>query len=392
VRRGAAGALLALFLAALALRPQIVGAGPLFGEIEEDLDTSHAVVGLLGTIPVLCMGLFAPPAPYVAARLGTRAAMALAVALIGVFGVLRALAPGVALVVLLTWPIGVGMGIAGALAPVAVKERFAHRPGTATGLYTTGVQVGSAASAALAVPIAAAFGGWRASLLVFSVASCALAVAWLVLTRDDAPHARPAGRPPRLPWRSGTAWLLVGIFGLMASTYYGINSWVPDSLVERGWSESSAGGVLAALNAFAIPAAFLVPWLSDRHGGRRPWLVAMGCSFVVGVLGFALWAGGAWLWAAFAGMASGAMFPLVLTLPLDLEEQPALVGALVGMMLGVGYTIGAASPLVLGAVRDLTGSYTGSLWLIVLFCAGLLALVAALPRRSRGGRLAQPAG
>jgi MFS transporter, CP family, cyanate transporter len=390
VTRGPAGPLLALFLAALALRPQIVGAGPLFGDIEEDLDTSHALVGLLGTIPVLCMGLFAPPAPHVAARVGTRAAMALSLGLIGVCGVLRAVAPGAALIVLLTWPIGVGMGIAGALAPLVVKERFARRAGSATGIYTTGVQIGSALSAAVAVPIAAAFGGWRSSLLAFSLVSCGLAVAWLALTRDDTPHARP-GRPPRLPWRSRTAWLLVGIFGLMACTYYGINSWVPDSLVERGWSDRSAGAVLAAMNTFAIPAAFLVPWLSDRHGGRRPWLVAMGCCFVTGVLGFALWADGAWLWAAFAGTASGAMFPLTLTLPLDLEEQPGLVGALVGMMLGVGYTIGALSPLLLGAVRDATGSYAGSLWLIVAFCAGLLALVVALPRR--GARpAAQPVG
>ena len=34
------------------------------------------------------------------------------------------------------------------------------------------------------------------------------------------------------------------------------------------------------------------------------------------------------------------MFALVMTLPLDLEERPERVGALVGMMLGLGYTIG----------------------------------------------------
>ena len=46
--------LVALFLAALTLRPQIVGVGPLIPEIQDSLGTSHAVVGLLGTIPVLC--------------------------------------------------------------------------------------------------------------------------------------------------------------------------------------------------------------------------------------------------------------------------------------------------------------------------------------------------
>ena len=56
--------LVALFLAALALRPQLVGIGPLLPPIQDDLDVTHAVAGLLGTIPVLCMGLFAPPAPF----------------------------------------------------------------------------------------------------------------------------------------------------------------------------------------------------------------------------------------------------------------------------------------------------------------------------------------
>src|SRR6185295_8798129 len=51
-RRDGAVLLAALFVAALALRPQLVGAGPLLPEIQDDLGVSHAVVGLLGTIPV----------------------------------------------------------------------------------------------------------------------------------------------------------------------------------------------------------------------------------------------------------------------------------------------------------------------------------------------------
>jgi MFS transporter, CP family, cyanate transporter len=383
VTSGRAGALLALFLAALALRPQIVGAGPLFPAIEDDLDTSHAVVGLLGTIPVLCMGVFAPPAAFLSRRVGTRAAFAVALALIGVFGCARAAAPGAWLVVLLTWPIGVGMGLAGALAPVAVKERFADRPATATGGYTTGIQLGSALSSALAVPLALWLGGWRAALGVFSAATCLLLVVWLVLMRGEPAHVRAAEQPPRLPWRSPTAWLLVVVFATMASTYYGINAWLADSFVERGWDEDDAGVLLAVLNAFAIPASFVIPWLSDRHGGRRPWLAGMGLLFLLGAAGFVLAPGAAVLWSACAGLASGAMFTLVLTVPLDLEERPDRVGALVGMMLGFGYTIGAVSPLLLGAVRDATGSFTGALWLLVAFSALLLATVLALPRRHR---------
>ena len=105
----------------------------------------------------------------------------------------------------LTFPIGVGMGLAGALLPVAVKERFAHRPAFASGVYTTGINMGSALSSALAVPIAAAWGGWRAALVAFSVCTILFFAGWLFFT--------PGGRepvqsepPPRLPWGRRVVW------------------------------------------------------------------------------------------------------------------------------------------------------------------------------------------
>jgi CP family cyanate transporter-like MFS transporter len=372
-----------LFFIALTLRPQIVGVGPLLPEIQDSLGATHAVIGLLGTIPVLCMGLFAPPAAYLSARIGTRAAITWSVLLIGVFGVARAGAPNAALVLLFTWPIGIGMGLAGAVVPVAVKERFPIRPAGPTGVYTTGIQVGAALSAAVAVPLAAWYGGWRASLLVFSLIALGLAAVWVVLTRHDPVHERRPERPPRLPWNSRVAWLLVVLFALMASTYYGINAWLPDAYVERGWNTQTAGSLLAVLNLVAIPASFVVPWLSDRVWTRHAWLTAMATLFVVGVAGVVLAPAGAYAWVVALGVASGGMFALVLTLPLDLEHAPAQVGALVGMMLGLGYTIGAVSPFVLGAVRDATGSFSASLWLLAALSTLLLGAVAALPRRSR---------
>ena len=259
MKAGSRGALVALFLAGLTFRPQIVGAGPLFPSIQSDFDVSHAVVGLLGTIPVLCMGVFAPPAALVIRRFGTRAGIGLAIALIGVFGLVRAVVPGAVLIVLVTLGVGVGMGIGGAIVPVAVKERFEGRSGFATGIYTTGIQLGSAVSASVAVPIAHELGGWRWSLGIFSAVTCGLALAWSGLTRGEPAHARPIERPPMPPWRRPSAWLLVAIFALMASTYYGLTNWLSDSFVERGWSEGRAGWLVAVLNIGAVPGSFLIP-------------------------------------------------------------------------------------------------------------------------------------
>jgi cyanate permease len=115
----------ALFLVALALRPQIIGVGPLIPSIQDHLGISHTVAGLLATIPVLCMGLFAPAAAYVAGGIGARAAIGFAVALIAVGGLLRVSVPEAAVLILLTLPVGIGIAVAGTLMPTVVKGRLA---------------------------------------------------------------------------------------------------------------------------------------------------------------------------------------------------------------------------------------------------------------------------
>jgi CP family cyanate transporter-like MFS transporter len=383
-----AGALAALFLAALTLRPQVVGIAPLISDIQDDLHTSHAVAGLLGTIPVLCMGLFAPVGAYLAGRFGTNVSISAALALIGVFGIVRALAPDAWSLILLTFPVGVGMGLGTALAPLAVREHVAERPATGTGVYMTGLQLGSASSAALAVPLAAAFGGWRWALVAFSLVALGIFVTWIVLVRPRVQPGARRFRRPRLPLRSGHAWMLVAIFALMGMAYYGLNAWLPDAYTEQhGWSERSAGLLLAMMNLTAIPAAFLVPWLSERHGGRRPFLLAMSLIFTVGALGLVTLPEIGYACSLLTGISQGGMFALVMVLPLDLERSAERVASLVAMMLGLGYTISATGPFILGAVRDVTGSFDGPLWLAVGLLAAIVPLVLVLPR-PRAGRAA----
>ena len=326
------------------------------------------------------MGLFAPVGASLSAWLGTRLAMTIGLVLIGVFGVLRAAVPSTWLVIALTLPLGIGMGIGNATAPLAVRETMPDRPATGTGVYATGIQLGSAIAAAAAVPLAALLGGWRGALIALSAASCVIAVTWTVLERDGGPHVRAAGVLPRLPWRSRTAWLLVLIFVSMSSSYYGLIAWLPDAYGERGWSDDAAGGLVAALSVTAIPASFVLPWLSDRRGGRRPWLLGCSAVFALGTAALILLPGAAYLWALLAGVAQGGMFSLVMTLPLDFAEGAKRVAALVAMMLGIGYSVAAASPFVLGAVRDATGSFDAVLWVCVALLALLTTLVTLLPR------------
>jgi CP family cyanate transporter-like MFS transporter len=332
--------LAALFLAALSLRPQLVGIGPLIPSIQKDLDASHAVVGLLGTVPVLCMGLFAPPAAFLSQRLGSRYALGAALALIGVFGVAR------------------------------------------------GINVGATTSAAAAVPLTHALDSWRDPILVFSAVSIGLAALWLAFTRVERGHiAASVPRPLALPWRNPFAWRLVAAFFFMSSTYYGLNAWLPDVYVERGWSEGRAGALLAVLNATQIVAGLGVTWLADRMGSRRAWMAACAAMLVVSLLGVVLLPSGGFLWAALIGGTIGPLFPLTMALPLDVGRNPADVAAFTGLMLGAGYALSAIAPFVLGAIRDASTGFGAVLWVLVGTSAALLVVDASLtPARLAAAR------
>jgi CP family cyanate transporter-like MFS transporter len=370
--------LAALFVAALALRPQLVGTGPLLPDIEADLGVSHAVAGLLGTIPVLCMGVFAPAAAPFARRTGLRRAVTLSVAAVALFGLARATVPGVPLLLALTLPVGIGMALAGALLPVAVKARFADRPAFASGVCTTGLNLGAALSAAAAVPAATAFGGWSGALAAFSVVALVQCAGWIMLSRGA--WIERAAETARMPLRRPVLWMILTVFALQSLVYYGVTTWLADAFQERGWSSATTGALVAVMGLGMVPGGLLVPWLADRFGSRRQWLLAMTSTVGVGTFGLAALPGAGFLWAALTGAAIGAVFPLCLTMCLDVAHEPAAAGAATAMMFVGGYLVAAAAPLGLGAVRDLTGSFSASLW--ALFGTAVLLVAACLPLNS----------
>jgi CP family cyanate transporter-like MFS transporter len=353
-------------VAALALRPQLVGVGPLIPSIQRDLGGSHAVAGLLGTIPVLCMGLFAPLAPFLSRRVGSRLALACALAAIGVFGIVRVAVGNLAWLVALTFPVGVGMAVGNALLPVRVKESVTRHLTFATSLYASGITVGAAVSAFAAVPLARALGGWREPLLVFSVVTLVLAAGWLAATRHERRHDRAVvPRPLSLPWRDAVGWHLVVIFVLISAVYYGVNTWLPDVYVEHGWTQGRAGTLLAVFNATGIPAALAVASLADRFGSRRTWLAGCAVLEIGGLAGVLALPGAGFAWAVLLGCGAGPLFAVAMALPLDVGETAADVASYTGLMLGAGYALTAVFPLALGTIRDVSNGFSAVVWTLL---------------------------
>jgi CP family cyanate transporter-like MFS transporter len=372
--------LVALFASALALRPQLVGVGPLLERIQADLHVPHAVLGLLVTIPVLCMGAFAPAAPFIAARLGPRVGMLACLALIATTGLARAAAPNLVVLLTATFLVGVGLGVAGAVLPSAVKAGFPTRPAFATGVYASGIQLGAALAAVSAAPLAIG-SGWRFPLAVFSVATLVPLVCWWLMAPKPSPGAR---RPPRVahaPYRRPIVWWLAAVFALQAIPYYGLNAWLPAYLSERQWAETTAGGVLALVNACGLVGSLAVPWVADRMQSRRVLLAGSAALLGAAIVGMLVGPAAAWVWSGLAGFGLGALFPLALTLPLDVSDTPEEAGAVAGVMLLAGYLISAFAPTLLGFVRDLTHGFGIALGLLAANCLALMIASWPLSRR-----------
>ena len=388
----------ALVLVGLALRTQALIIGPLVGQVQAELGMSHGVAGLLGTIPVLCMSLLAPLGPVLAASIGPKLGVAVCVALVAVFGVARAYLPDAMTVLAATIGVGVGMAVVGPILPMIVRARLPNHPAAGTGAYVVGFVIGGTIAAAIAVPLADSFGGWRGSFAIVSAAAFGSLAAWLWLAPRDEGHVRVAPKRPSLPWRRPSAWLLGAIFGSQSILFYGCITWLASVYVERGWGEAEAGGLIALLTGIGLVSTLAIPVLADRIGTRRSQLTLAALLSVAGALIVALTPAeppgslvtlGATI---LLGLGIGAYFPLALTLPVDVAGDAADAASISAFMLLVGYALAAAAPVVLGLVRDAAGNFGSVVWILVAISAAMIPLALALnPARLRGAGRPLPA-
>jgi len=381
----------ALVVAGLVFRVPILMVGPLLKDIQADLAISHGVAGLLSSIPVLCMAFLAPVGPVLAGSIGTRAAVAVCILATAGFGLLRAIAPDAATVIALTVGIGVGMGIVGPVFTQVVRTSLPHRPTLGTGAYAMGYIVGSSIAAAVAVPLAAALGGWRGAFVAAAIVSFgALAGWWLLAPRQ--PHVRVAPQLPQLPLRSPIGWLLGLAFGTQSVLFYAAISWLPSIYVERGWSTGEAATLTAVFAALGVVTTLTVPVIARWIRSRRAQLAIAASMSLIGAIGIASGASGApsiggnglvaYVAVLLLGFGIGIFFPITLTLPVEAAPSPAASSALAAMMLLVGYTLASVGPVVLGAARDATGSFVVAGWLLVGVAGAMLASTTLLsPRR-----------
>jgi CP family cyanate transporter-like MFS transporter len=279
----------------------------------------------------------------------------LSLLVLAIASALRAVMPNASLLLIMTIPIGVAAALVGVTLPAVVKHGFADRGGMATGAYVAAMGFGAAAASITAVPLSHALGGWRPALAVTALPVLIAIPLWRLSHAGDVPRPR-VGAIPRPPWR--TCLLLALVFGLQSICFTGTIAWVAPLYTQHGLTDFAAGATPALLSLLAVPFSLFVPGLSDGKDRRR-WILwsAILLSGATMALAFAPTAA-PWLWLVLFAIGDGPLFPLTLTLPLDVARDAAEAGALSVWTLGLGFMLSALGPVLVGTLRDLSGGFT----------------------------------
>lgn len=368
--------LLGLILVALNLRPALSSMAPLLSEVSRSLGLSAAQAGLLTTLPVLCLGLFAPLAPVLARRFGSERV---------VLGILVMLAVGIALrssfgtAGLFSGSLlaGASIGVIGVLLPGIVKRDFARHAGSMTGVYTMALCLGAAMAAGSTVPLSEHFSGsWALGLGFWLVPALLAAVFWLPQAKQGHGAHQVAYRVRGL-FRDPLAWQVTLYMGLQSSLAYIVFGWLPSILIGRGLSPTEAGLVLSGSVIVQLASSLTAPWLATRGRDQRPAILIVMLLTLAGLFG-CLYAPieGLWGWAVVLGLGQGATFSLALTLIVLRSRDSHVAANLSGMAQGIGYTLASMGPFAVGIVHDMTGAWDALGWIFGVI--GLGAIVAGM--------------
>lgn len=364
----------AIVLVAANLRTLMASLPPLAEAVRADLGLSSAWMGVLTTLPVLCMGLLAPGANQVARRLGAEAAIGAGLGLVLAGLLLRGSGGGeVWSLYAGTFVAGAGIALAGTLLPGLVKAVFpARRSGLGTGLTMAAMMGLAAVASATSVPLADALGGWSRSLLVWAPLAALALLVWVPVARAGHRHPGREKAPEdvshALPWASATAWLVAGYLTVQSWQFYSALAWLAPTYESHGWSAREAGLLMAAFTGAQLVSGLAAPTLLDRVPDPRVLLVLAGLLGGGGELGVWLAPDAApWLWAGLLGAGQGAAFALGLALLVRYAATPRDSARLTAMAFLVSYTVAAFGPAAMGVVEDVTGSFS-PIW-------ALLALV-----------------
>jgi cyanate permease len=363
---------------------------PLFKEIIEQVPLTKAQMGSVMGVLGLASLFFAIIGGGVSDKVGSRWALGISVVVVAVAGAFRASVGSATSLIVFMFIMGAGMAVMGPNMPKALGMWFSQKElGLANGLCISGMGLGAAVAMAISASILSpVFGGWRNTLLVIGAIVLAMAILWIILFKERTVEGAPEKKEQSMlenfkkVFRVKDVWCLSLFYGLNMVGLMSVITFLPISLEERGVAR--AGELVSIMMGVSVVFNIIGGILSDKLGVRKPFLLI--CAVIMGLsfLGFTTFTGISLIIVlAVAGAAVGSIAPVVMTIPVELEEiGHGLAATAMGLIFMIGNTGGFVGPVISGKLMDLTGSQAAGF--IFMAAALIVAAIFAIPLRETG--------
>jgi sugar phosphate permease len=184
---------------------------------------------------------------------------------------------------------------------------------------------------------------------------------------------------------NGTVWLLALVYFLFVMGLYGVSFWLPQLVKNSGVKDVFDIGLLTAV-PYGIAAVVMV--LAARHSdrsGERCWhAAAAALAGALGLVGATLYADNTVVAMAALSVATAGIlttFPIFWSLPTAMLGGAAAAAG-IALINSVGNLAGFASPYLVGAIKDATGSTASGIYLLAASLVAGAVLVLAAARRA----------
>jgi MFS family permease len=269
---------------------------------------------------------------------------------------------------------------------VLLTEWFDRSRGKAMGFAYLGIGIGGATVPWISHTLARHF-GWQSSLRILGLLIVVVSLPLVLMLKELPARATvvaATSASPMAAFRQSSFYLLT--LGSMCSiaavsgTQQNLKLFLS---LDRHFTQRDAASVLSLVLAFSIAGRLLIGWLADRFSKKYVMLltyllVAAGIPLMfLGATRLTLYVSGAIFGIGLGG--DYMIIPLITAEVFGLE----ILGRLLGVILTVGGIAEAAAPWLIGRLRDATGSYRESCFVLVgIALLGSVAVV-ALPGRQR---------
>lgn len=370
--------------------------------IESDFGISPALEGVLFGSFFWTYALFQLPSGHFVDRFGSRIMYTFAAVWWSIFTGLTAAAMG--LVSLFGFRMGLGVGESASY-PAAAKAVSAWFPrrerAVANGIYDSGARFGSAVALPIVGVVIAAL-GWRWSFIITASIGLAWAAAWFFYYREPRDHkaasteeinyietqgartAQENDNVAKVPWRTlfryRTVWgMMIGFFSLNFVIYFFI-TWFPSYLVNARHFDILTTGFFGMIPGLvAVLGEWFGGWFSDwiyrrtndLNKSRKICLVTgMLVSSVIALAVLVPTAAEALVLLSISYASLCFAAASVWSLPADVSPTRSEVASIGGIQNFASNLAGVASPFVVGALYQETGTFV--LPLVIIGTIGLL--------------------